>query len=186
VGAETGMCPILLISRYQSAQRSSKLWLLSAVRFFSSMLTIFPLYCRARNGRAPNGTVTLRRSSTTPFNQSQSATGAPPAQTPAEESSIHLTSPGGMPEGSYRYSREDLLEIWRQTSGATQHVDVTSLFMSTWSPGQVNGHSGRSWMKSGDVPQDPGVCWDASGKTKPIGLQDMSEEEREVCTREWP
>lgn len=59
--------------------------------------------------------------------------------------------------------------------------DISNLLVPGWNPGQVNGASTRSWGKTGDsnhVAPDPGVCWDAEGKIAPIGLVEMTEEEK--------
>jgi PERQ amino acid-rich with GYF domain-containing protein len=60
--------------------------------------------------------------------------------------------------------------------------DPTRLFAAGWNPGQINGHAPRGWGKSNDnhIPQEPGACWDDSGDSTPMGLQDMSLEEKEV------
>jgi PERQ amino acid-rich with GYF domain-containing protein len=60
--------------------------------------------------------------------------------------------------------------------------DPTRLFATGWNPGQMNGHPPRGWGKSNDnhIPQEPGACWDDSGDSTPMGLQDMSLEEKEV------
>lgn len=56
------------------------------------------------------------------------------------------------------------------------------LFIQGWNPGHVNGNAPRAWGKSNDnhVPQEPGACWDDAGDTIPMGLHDLSPEEREV------
>ncbi|KAK3986829.1 GYF domain-containing protein mpd2 [Cladorrhinum sp. PSN332] len=83
------------------------------------------------------------------------------------------------------YSRDELLDIYRNTNGL-QHIDASSLFEPSWHPEAANGgHSTRSWGKTGEsghTPQDPTVCWDANGNVRPIGLEDMSAEERLLFT----
>lgn len=88
-------------------------------------------------------------------------------------------------DGSLRYTKEQLLALAKAQAPS---VDLSSLLISGWNPGQVNGTPARGWGKTNEnhVPQDPGVCWDANGQVKPIGLQEMSAEEREVratCAR---
>ncbi|KAK3937016.1 hypothetical protein QBC46DRAFT_19818 [Diplogelasinospora grovesii] len=130
-----------------------------------------------------NGTRTFRRQSTTPFNQSASANDAsqnsasdvPPLSANAQSTSFD-------PPGSLRYSKDELLEIYRNTSESAQ-LDATSLFVPSWNPSHVNGASSRPWGKSGEsghVPQDPTICWDANGTVRPIGLEEISPEEREM------
>lgn len=83
-----------------------------------------------------------------------------------------------------RYTKEELLEIYKSNVESSQ-VDTSGLFMPSWNPAHVNGSGSqsRAWGKSTDSPhqpQDPSVCWDADGTVKPISLEDMSPEEREM------
>ncbi|RTE77091.1 hypothetical protein BHE90_008427 [Fusarium euwallaceae] len=142
-----------------------------------------------RDGRSTNGTLTFRRSSTTPLGQPSIQ---PPASTdnavqpPATvESSITpvpaTTSTYDLPPA--RYTKEDLLDMFQTQKPGD---DASRLFASGWNPGQVNGHAARGWGKSNDnhIPQEPGACWDQTGDTTPMGLQDMSLEEKEAFTTE--
>lgn len=83
-----------------------------------------------------------------------------------------------------RYSREDLLAIRNmQQDSRVQQPDVSTLFVSGWNPGHANGISSRGWGKPAEshvLPQEPDMCWEAMGSTKPISLQEMTMEEREV------
>jgi len=135
-----------------------------------------------RDGRSANGTVTFRRSSTTPANQAQ----------PSSETSIHSNlaenaAPQSvaalLAEGSNRYSREQLFDIYRtRIEPRARDLDVTDLYSQGWNPGHVNGASRSGWGKNDSyVPQDPGVCWDSNGQVKPIGLQEMTQDEKDVC-----
>ncbi|KAL2264212.1 hypothetical protein VTK26DRAFT_488 [Humicola hyalothermophila] len=133
-----------------------------------------------------NGTRTFRRASTTPFNQSataspadasqtSSATELPPLSTNSQPAALDSSS-------SLRYSREELLDIYKNHVEPNP-VDASALLMPTWNPGQSNGNHSRAWGKSSDsphVPQDPSVCWDSNGTVKPISLESMSAEEREI------
>ncbi|AEO58379.1 hypothetical protein MYCTH_2305668 [Thermothelomyces thermophilus ATCC 42464] len=132
-----------------------------------------------------NGTRTFRRASTTPFNQSSSAnatdasqqTAADPPQTSANSQSASFD-----PQNPPRYTREELLEIYKNDFDPSQ-IDTSSILMPTWNPAQMNGNHARPWGKSSDsphLPQDPSVCWDAEGTVKPISFEDMSPEEREM------
>lgn len=82
-------------------------------------------------------------------------------------------------DGSLRYSRENLLDIYNGTASPT---GVHDLFVNGWNPTQAQSAQ-RGWGKSseGTIPQDPTVCWDPSGSVRPIGTQDMTEQEKEVC-----
>ncbi|CCT73566.1 uncharacterized protein FFUJ_09630 [Fusarium fujikuroi IMI 58289] len=134
-----------------------------------------------RDGRSTNGTLTFRRSSTTPLGQPSSQ--PPPStdhavQHPTAESPVSA-SPSTYELPPARYTKEDLLEMYRPQRLAD---DPTRLFATGWNPGQMNGHTPRGWGKSNDnhIPQEPGACWDDSGDSTPMGLQDMSLEEKEA------
>ncbi|KAK1758761.1 gyf domain-containing protein [Echria macrotheca] len=135
-----------------------------------------------------NGTRTFRRQSTTPFNQTASASTTDVSQNPTGDAplpSMQTQSAGYDGQASFRYSKEELFEIYGRTGDATSPPEVSHLFADTWNPNHVNGASGRGWGKSGDlqaIPQDPTVCWDPNGSVRPIGLEDMSAEEREMFT----
>ncbi|KAK3389760.1 hypothetical protein B0H63DRAFT_464286 [Podospora didyma] len=129
-----------------------------------------------------NGTRTFRRQSNTPSSNS--------AFTNSVDASHHANSDlpplsanpqsASLESGPQRYSKEELLDIYKSNSHA--NIDPSSLYMPNWNPNQVNGVSSRGWGKgSGDsshVPQDPTVCWEQNATVLPIGLQDMTAEER--------
>ncbi|RBR24438.1 uncharacterized protein FIESC28_02729 [Fusarium coffeatum] len=135
-----------------------------------------------RDGRSANGTLTFRRSSTTPIGQPSSQ--PPPSTDHAVQPPATAESPVTASDSTYelppaRYTKEELIDIYRSQKPA---VDVSHLLAPGWNPGQVNGHAPRGWGKPNDnhIPQEPGACWDDSGDSTPMGLQDMSMEEREV------
>ncbi|CAH0025466.1 unnamed protein product [Clonostachys rhizophaga] len=131
-----------------------------------------------RDGRSANGTLTLRRSSTTPLSQS-SQTPAPvdnAVQPPSAEPSAVELSPA-------RYSKEDLLDMYRPQRISE---DPSRLFMQGWNPGHVNGGAVRAWGKSNEnhVPQEPGACWDVNGESTPMGHQGLTSDEKEAFMTE--
>ncbi|KAF4468222.1 gyf mpd2, partial [Fusarium albosuccineum] len=143
-----------------------------------------------RDGRSTNGTLTFRRSSTTPLGQPSSQPPAlidnavqPPAAVETPIAQTHVPTPASTYEvPPARYTKEDLLDMFR-----LQKTDNASrLFASSWNPSQVNGHAPRGWGKTNDnhIPQEPGACWDDTGDTTPMGLQDMSSEEKEAFNTE--
>lgn len=74
------------------------------------------------------------------------------------------------------------MELFKASSDPRQ-PEVASLFAPGWNPGHVNGTSTRPWGKAGDsnhVAPDPGVCWDSEGRVLPVGLVDMTAEEKEL------
>lgn len=138
-----------------------------------------------------NGTRTFRRASTTPFNQNSASnlgsTFAEGMQNSASDmssySASHQPAYADLP-GDMRYSREQLMDIYKNTD--LGQIDATSLYTPTWDPAHVNGNQGsRPWGKAGEtghIPQDPTVCWAAEGNVKPIGLEPLSAEEREILS----
>jgi hypothetical protein len=73
----------------------------------------------------------------------------------------------------------------RHLNDHSQLRPVAELFMEGWHPGtgQVNGNASHSWGKSNEQGRDLDACWNPSGDTRPITLQEMSAEEREVGPR---
>lgn len=79
-----------------------------------------------------------------------------------------------------------LLQIYRsQEDSGALNGDVSDLFANGWNPGHSNISNGRSWGKPMDNRDNhgPDVCWDTTGVVRPIGLEDMTEDEKTVGTR---
>lgn len=138
-----------------------------------------------RENRPSNGTVTLRRSSTTPVAQVSSHI-EPPLPTPSAEtpSSYQQLNQGYDQQSEFRYSRNQLLEIYKQQqeSGALER-DISHLYEPGWDPRQSNGANGRSsWGKSTDGRDSygPNIAWEPKGNVLPISLDEMTEEEKLV------
>ncbi|KAK4161370.1 gyf domain-containing protein [Cladorrhinum sp. PSN259] len=132
-----------------------------------------------------NGTRTFRRSSTTHYNQNSASNPSDLSHNSVSDlSSYQAASPDSA--GDMVYSREDLFDIYRNNSATLQQIDASSLFEPSWHPEAANGgHSTRSWGKTGEsghTPQDPTVCWDANGNVRPVGLEEMTAEERLLFT----
>lgn len=141
-----------------------------------------------------NGTLTFRRTSTTTsnqtFNQPNPSEHAVPSDDPAILAAMPVGSTvveNGAPQ---RYSREDMLSILgnMQSNPRMQQPDVSSLFAPGWNPGHANGVSSRGWGKpeSHVLPQEPDICWDETGSTKPICLEEMTDDEKEVGLNTLP
>ncbi|CAG8962307.1 hypothetical protein HYFRA_00005362 [Hymenoscyphus fraxineus] len=132
-----------------------------------------------RDSRATNGTLTLRRPSTTPFAPASSQGEAPLATPTADMQPSQYEH-----STDTRYSKNQLLDIYRaqEESGGLQG-DVSRLFVNNWNPEQSNGTNGRTgWGKSGDGRDSygPEACWDTNGLIRPVGLEEMSEQEKVV------
>lgn len=127
----------------------------------------------SRQGRSTNGTLTFRRSSTTPSNQSLSQINTESFQPPLTSTETEHVA--------QRYTREEMLAIFH----STPPTHVSNLYMPGWNPGHVNGSSTttRGWGKPSEShvhPQEPDVCWDMSGSTLASNLQEMTAEERDL------
>ncbi|KJZ79467.1 hypothetical protein HIM_00936 [Hirsutella minnesotensis 3608] len=137
-----------------------------------------------RDGRSANGTLTFRRSSTTPTGH---ASNPPPSHDNAvQPPSIEETSIAQLPTydlGPSRYTKDELLDMFRVQKPGD---DPSHLFMSGWNPSNINGSNPRGWGKGSDhpVPQEPGACWDQNGDSTPMGLHDLSIEEKEAFAAE--
>ncbi|KAG6004266.1 hypothetical protein E4U21_001278 [Claviceps maximensis] len=137
-----------------------------------------------RDGRSANGTLTLRRSSTTPIGQASQQT--MPVDNAVQQPAANETIPAqtlSHESGYVRYSKDDLLGIFRTQKAGD---DPSRLFISGWDPSQVNGGNARGWGKANDghIPQEPGACWHMNGETTPMGLHELSPEEKEVFSTE--
>ena len=90
-----------------------------------------------RDGRSANGTLTLRRSSTTPVSQASQPT---PSVDNAVQHPVVAETTSALPStyepGPARYSKDDLLEMFRSQKISD---DPSRLFISGWDPSHVNG-----------------------------------------------
>ncbi|KAJ6443167.1 GYF domain-containingprotein [Purpureocillium lavendulum] len=138
-----------------------------------------------RDGRSANGTLTFRRSSTTPI-AGQASNPPPSSENAVQHPSIDeapVAHPVMYEAGPARYSKDDLLDMFRAQKSPD---DTSRLFIPGWDPSTINGGGGRAWGKSSDahIPQEPNVCWDQTGETLPMGLQDLSLDEKEAFSAE--
>lgn len=91
-----------------------------------------------------------------------------------------------------RYSKDQLLSLYREQKETNAlSSNLSELYAGGWEPQITNGTSGSSWGRRDDHLKDaqPGadICWDHDGSVLPLGLVDMTDEEREVrpglCSR---
>ncbi|TDZ37348.1 GYF domain-containing protein mpd2 [Colletotrichum spinosum] len=139
-----------------------------------------------RDGRV-NGTLTFRRSSTTPGQASQpvaSSENAVPASN--ADSGVTPQTPG---VGSYdypssQYQKDSILHLYRNGSA---DLDASNVLEPGWTPGQTNGSASRGWGKTNNnhhSSQDPSACWNARGDSHPVGINGLTEEEEKAFTSE--
>jgi PERQ amino acid-rich with GYF domain-containing protein len=80
------------------------------------------------------------------------------------------------------YSKEEILNLFKaqESNGSVSSSKLLDLVDSDF--GTSSTVSG-GWGRSGDEISVDGVglCWDKDGGVKPISLEEMTEEEREVC-----
>ena len=97
---------------------------------------------------------------------------------------VHSSRNGSSVEG--RYSKEQLIQLFRGQKESDDINDgLASLYVGAWEPNISNGTSNAAWGRR----EDPGresqtgvdICWDRDGSIHPLGLMDMTEEEKEVC-----
>lgn len=89
-----------------------------------------------------------------------------------------------------RYSKEDLLSIFKgQRDSGALAKNMGDHFLASWDPHDDTAATNGAWAKKEDQkdsPPGPEVCWDYLGHYEPLGLIDMTEEEREVCHSHLP
>lgn len=160
-------------------------WLQPVSSLVDFPLTIGSSQRSRRDNRSINGTLTLRRSSTNPFGPTTQGDTAPP--TPGGSDAAYAQSQTPVTSGDYqtdRYTKNKLLDIYKlQQQQQGSQTDVSRLYVNNWHPGQSNGSNGRGWGKPADARDStsgPEICWDQTGRMPPIGLEELSEAEREV------
>lgn len=85
-----------------------------------------------------------------------------------------------------RYSKEQLLNLYKsQRESGNLGKNVSDYFVADWNPHQETPSSTNgAWGKREDhkdTPSGPEVCWDHGGQVEPLGLIDMTDDEKEVC-----
>lgn len=145
---------------------------------------------RAR--RANGATQTFRRPShaTTPSGSTNQAHSRDTSGVSASNSGVYVpphaqTGRNGAPvEG--RYPRDQLMDLYRyQTESGDIRDDLSGLFVNGWEPNMSNGAVSTSWGRRDEHASQgqSGVdsCWDKDGTKYPLSLEDMTEDEKEVC-----
>jgi PERQ amino acid-rich with GYF domain-containing protein len=85
-----------------------------------------------------------------------------------------------------RYSREQLLDLFRnQRDAGNLDGDLAELYVGEGENGVTNGGGGAKWARREDSKENGvgvDICWDRGGGIEPLGLVEMTDEEREVCS----
>ncbi|PYI07594.1 GYF domain protein [Aspergillus sclerotiicarbonarius CBS 121057] len=84
-----------------------------------------------------------------------------------------------------RYSKDQLLSLYRtQRESGILGKNVADYFVADWNPHETSPVNG-AWGKredSKDNPSGPEVCWDHGGQSEPLGLVDLTDDEKELFT----
>ncbi|PWY74443.1 hypothetical protein BO70DRAFT_389044 [Aspergillus heteromorphus CBS 117.55] len=84
-----------------------------------------------------------------------------------------------------RYNKDQLLSLYRnQRESGVLGKNVAEYFVADWNPHETSPVNG-AWGKredSKDNPSGPEVCWDHGGHVEPLGLVDMTDDEKELFT----
>lgn len=152
------------------------------------LLTFGEISIRSRS-RMNGATQTFRRPSvaTNPSHIRESGQPAS-ASTPTSSGAYippHMSSntiPTTMRNGEARYSKEQLLELYKaQRENGALGKNVEEYFVADWDPHMVTAPANGAWGKRDDKSSaGPEVCWDHGGQAEPLGLSDMSDGEKEV------
>lgn len=149
----------------------------------STMLTsVEPSRTRRANGTSSTPTSHRRPSLSTTLTHPPTSQHSQPPLTPSGSNVYHPPhhyNRGGV-GGSINttYSKDDLLGIFKQqdqNGGGLREVKDLIL-------GELGHGSGGGWGRAGDEGIGGAeVCWEKDGGLKPVSLEEMIEEEREVC-----
>ena len=181
----------LCIAQITFTTRRNALTLIIQVRA-TIRLTFVPHRSRARTNGA---TQTFRRPPVAPSlshtrepSQNLSSNSSTPSSgvyVPPHLNTHHQSSfSRNGPISESRYSKDQLIDLFRaQADPATSSKNLSDLFVGGWNPGDASTTSNGAWSKKDDHKDSaagPEVCWDHEGKVIPLGMIDITEEEREV------
>ena len=64
---------------------------------------------------------------------------------------------------------------------------LDSLYIGEFHPSASNGVAGATWGRRDEHKENHSVelCWDRNARMFPKGLQDLTDEERDVCVNFW-
>ncbi|KAL8679347.1 MAG: hypothetical protein Q9186_004352 [Xanthomendoza sp. 1 TL-2023] len=82
-----------------------------------------------------------------------------------------------------RYSKDQLLDLFRAQIKGSSSTHVSDLFVDGWHPASANGMSNGGWSRKEELKEGsagPEMCWDHDGKVQPLSLSEMTEQEKEA------
>ena len=104
---------------------------------------------------------------------------------PSHMSSTLSSGPRNGASVDTRYSKEQLLELYKaQRDTGILTKNVADYFVADWNPHIETPAVNGAWGKRDDHKDNsngPEVCWDHGGQIEPLGLMDMTDDEKEVC-----
>ena len=101
---------------------------------------------------------------------------------PHLNSNSFSTMPRNGNSGDNRYTKDQLLDMFRAQQERPSQLSVEELFIDGWSPTGTNGLTNGGWSRHDDYKESngPEICWDHDGGVHPLGLLPLNEEEKEV------
>ncbi|OCK84296.1 hypothetical protein K432DRAFT_378700 [Lepidopterella palustris CBS 459.81] len=144
--------------------------------------------------RANGNTQTFRRSSHATTLSGSTLTGSSREGSASQNTStsntgvyvpphVHSSRNGSSVES--RYSKDQLMHIFKSQKDPDDINDgLSSLYVGTWEPHISNGTSSASWGRKEDLTKESqtgvDICWDHDGSSYPVGLNELTEEEKET------
>ncbi|KAL8858893.1 MAG: hypothetical protein Q9178_004572 [Gyalolechia marmorata] len=102
---------------------------------------------------------------------------------PPHMNSNHQTSNTQGAPSETRYSKDQLLDLFRAQTRNSPSTHVSDLYVDGWHPSSANGMTNGGWSRKDELREGsagPEMCWDHEGKVHPLALSDMSEQEKEA------
>lgn len=131
--------------------------------------------------RRPNGTSSSHRRpslSTTLTHPPTSQHSQPPLTPNVYHPPHHPVRGGSAGVVNTTYAKEDLLSIFKAQEQSGSFRDIKDLLL-----GDLVTSNGGGWGRGGDEAGGAEVCWEKDGGLRPVSLEEMAEEEREVRGR---
>ncbi|KAL9000465.1 MAG: hypothetical protein Q9169_000982 [Polycauliona sp. 2 TL-2023] len=82
-----------------------------------------------------------------------------------------------------RYSKDQLLDLFRSQRESPPSTNISNLYVDGWHPSSVNGMTNGGWSRKDELKDGSAgseMCWDHEGKVHPLALSDMTDQEKEA------
>lgn len=135
--------------------------------------------------RRPSHAPTLSGSTAQTSSRDPSANQHTSATTPSVYVPPHAQSARS---GEGRYARDQMISIFKSHRESDELRDgLSDLYVGNWEPNISNGTSGANWGRKDDHGREGqggvDLCWDRDGNVLPLGLANLTEDEKEVSGR---